>query len=320
MSTEIPAALRDRLASWLAEQSPAGLRQQTEQLRQAYAGGQNSASVDLAAYISTRMPATYAAIAFVLREVALVQPDFAPASMLDVGAGPGTASFAAQTTWPSLSTFILVEQDARFAALAETLAKTLLPTHDVIRQNLFSAAPQVDAVIAAYVLAELPKAQIMKAVLHLWRQTQHTLVVVEPGTPQGFARVRASRDALLAAGAYLIGPCTHAQACPMVAPDWCHFKTRLPRSRAHMHAKAASVPFEDEAFAWLAVSRFAAPLPQARILAPPRTNKVAVTMRVCDALGLHDESFASRHKATYNAAKKLKWGDSLPLPRVPDDD
>ena len=118
----------------------------------------------------------------------------------------------------------------------------------------------------------------------------------------------------------MIGPCTHAAVCPMAGTDWCHFKTRLQRGRAHMHAKAASVPFEDEAFSWIAVSRYKTAPPQARIIGSPSTNKVAVKMRLCDAQGLHDESFASRHKATYNAAKKLKWGESLHQQHLSDDD
>ncbi len=311
MSFEIPLALRIAVATWLADQSQASLRQQTQDMRQAYAAGQNSSSVDLAAYLSTRMPATYAAVSFVLREVALVQPHLTPLTILDVGAGPGTASFAAQTIWPSLNTFTLVEQDARFAGVAEDLAKGLLPNYKVMRQNLLSVAPQADVLVAAYVLAELPKEQMAKAALHLWQHTNHTLIMVEPGTPHGFARIRGCRDALLAVGANIIGPCTHANTCPMTGMDWCHVKTRLQRSRAHMHAKAAIVPFEDEAFSWLAVSRFSVTLRHARIIGSPVTNKVAVTMRVCDAKGLHDESFASRQKATYNAAKKLKWGESL---------
>ncbi len=320
MSFEIPPALRDALAAWLTAQSPAGLRQQTQHLRQAYAGGQNSTAVDLSAYLATRMPATFAAISFVLREVALVQPEFAPLTMLDVGAGPGTASFAAYSAWPRLQNFTLVEQDARFASLAETLAKQFLPNHRVDRQNLLSAVPKAELVMAAYVLAELPKEQVAKAALHLWQQTDHTLILIEPGTSSGFARINACRKTLLAAGAHITGPCTHAAACPMAGQDWCHFKTRLQRSRVHMHAKAAVVPFEDEAFSWIAVSRLKAPLAKARIIGPPSTNKVAVTMRVCDELGLHDESFASRHKATYNAAKKLKWGESLSKQRMADDD
>ena len=319
MSFEFPSTLREVVGAWLAANAPTNLRGQTQRLRHSYAAGQSSGAVDIAAYVSTRMPATFAAVSFVMHEVAKVQGDFSPATMLDIGAGPGTASFAAQLAWPSLKQFDMVEQDARFAAVAEDFANALLPQFAVRRQALMETKGAADLVVAAYVLAELPVEQARKAALHLWAQTAHTLIVVEPGTPQGFARVRACRAALLSAGANIIGPCTHAGSCPVVGTDWCHFKTRLPRSRAHLQAKGASVPFEDEAFSWLAVSRFPAALPKARIVGPPSTNKVAVTMRVCDEHGQDDESFASRHKATYKAAKKLKWGEALQMTKAKQD-
>ncbi len=42
------------------------------------------------------MPGCYAAVARVLDELRLRLPDFAPRSMLDFGAGPGTAIWAAR--------------------------------------------------------------------------------------------------------------------------------------------------------------------------------------------------------------------------------
>ena len=48
-----------------------------------------------AAYMAARMPACYAAVYKVLEEVSMRLPGFAPESMLDFGAGPGTAIWAA---------------------------------------------------------------------------------------------------------------------------------------------------------------------------------------------------------------------------------
>src|SRR5204862_6984628 len=111
----------------------------------------------------------------------------------------------------------------------------------------------------------------------------HVLMLVEPGTPAGFARIRAAREALIAAGAHLVAPCTHDKVCPMQAPDWCHFSQRLPRSRAHMIAKAADVPFEDERHSYVAVSREALPSSnRARIVAEPQETKVGLTFPLCD--------------------------------------
>ena len=92
---------------------------------------------------------------------------------------------------------------------------------------------------------------------NLWAVTARMLVLVEPGTPQGFARIRAARAALIEAGGHVAAPCTHDNACPMSGDDWCHFSQRLPRSRDHMIAKGARVPFEDERYAYVVVSRAA---------------------------------------------------------------
>src|SRR5207248_11138972 len=47
-----------------------------------------------AAYVITRFPATYAAAASVLGEIKQRMPGFEPISILDLGAGPGTATWA----------------------------------------------------------------------------------------------------------------------------------------------------------------------------------------------------------------------------------
>ncbi|MDE2385309.1 MAG: hypothetical protein KGO53_11890 [Alphaproteobacteria bacterium] len=311
MSDELSVRFGPAVEAWLAKAQPGPLREKVGTLRHAYEGGASSARVDLAAYLAARAPATFAAISATLRQIKSLAPEFAPVSLLDVGAGPGTASFAAAAHFPSLTQARLVEGDARFAALAEELAPQLPFAATVHRGSLLNALAPANLVIAAYVLAELPLDQMAQAATHLWRATETVLLLVEPGTPQGFARIKVARAALLKAGGHLIGPCTHGEACPMQGADWCHFKTRLQRSRAHMHAKGGIVPFEDEAFSWLAVARFAARRPEARIIAPPQVGKAGVALRLCTSAGLQDEVIASRAKPAYKQAKKLRWGDGF---------
>jgi Mitochondrial small ribosomal subunit Rsm22 len=71
-----------------------------------YRDGGNSRAIateaDALAYALARMPATYAAVTASLNALREVHTDFAPDSLLDVGAGPGTATWAAAEAFSSL--------------------------------------------------------------------------------------------------------------------------------------------------------------------------------------------------------------------------
>jgi ribosomal protein RSM22 (predicted rRNA methylase) len=311
--SERPGDLDQAISTWLETQSGGSRRENAEKLSEAYRHGRSSAQIDLAAYLTARMPATFAAISRVLDEL----PAFTPNSLLDIGAGPGTASWAALARWPEVEHITQVEADPRFTKLAYALAQhsglPALANATFTKARMAEDHTKADLVIAAYVFAELEERASGEAALKLWQQAQQILLIIEPGTPKGFARIRNARAALLAAGAHMAGPCTHSSTCPKAGKDWCHFTQRLQRTREHMHAKAAQVPFEDEPFSWIAVSREKFDLPQARIVAPPVTTKIAVTLKICDAAGLSTREIASRDKAAYKQAKKLEWGDGLPF-------
>ncbi len=290
------------------------MRAAAEKLQARYRKGEASTSDSLFAYLATRLPATYAANQRVMAEVADLLPDFAPQSVLDCGAGPGTATWAALAQWPGLQSIAQVEALPAFCELAKSLnaQSGLSPLQAAHVQHLtIQKLPdeKADLVIASYVLAEMPERETAAIARGLWQRATGALILIEPGTPNGFARIRAAREALRGGG-HIIAPCTHANACPMENNDWCHFKTRLARSRAHMHAKSATVPFEDEAFSYLAIARTPAIITSgARIIAPASSGKVSAELKLCDASGVHTESIASRNKPAYKRAKKARWGD-----------
>jgi ribosomal protein RSM22 (predicted rRNA methylase) len=99
----------------------------------------------------------------------------------------------------------------------------------------------------------------------------------------------------------------------MAAPKWCHFAVRLPRSRAHLRAKDAEVPFEDEKFSYLAVAREGIALgPIAgRIVAPPRRLKPEIRLTVCADGVIAERTIPSRDKPAFKIATKKTWGDAV---------
>ncbi|MCA3562465.1 MAG: SAM-dependent methyltransferase [Aestuariivirga sp.] len=311
----LPQALQGAVAAWLGRNA-GDRRRASAALSATYRAGGSSAGIDLGAYLVARLPATFAAVRRVLAELARLRPDLAPASLLDAGSGPGTASWTAAEQWPELAAVTFLDTSGPFLALAAELARHG-PAPLALAAALQCSIGQLpeglaaDLVIAAYALAELPEARAAVIAGGLWRASRKALVLVEPGTPQGFARLRAVRQRLIGEGAIPVAPCTHALACPIAGDDWCHFRVRLPRSRAHMQAKSARVPFEDEPFAYLVLARDGARPQGARIVAPPQHAKPGVTLRLCGEGRLETRLIARRDSAAYKQARKLDWGGIL---------
>jgi len=274
---------------------------------------------DALAYLAVRLPATYAAVRTSLGAVAEACPDFAPRTVLDVGAGPGTALWATADCWDGVADALLIEASPVFRDCGEQLAAgAQLPpitwrTADLTRDTIESA-PR-DLVTLAYVLNELDPDLRPKVLERMWRATADTLVIVEPGTPAGWQRIIAARRQLIASGAHVIAPCPHAYDCPLIAPDWCHFAERVARSRIHRQAKGADVPWEDEKFSYVALSRKPASAAGARLIARPRKASGRVTLKLCCADGSAGEQlFSRRDGEAYKRASRSDWGSALVRP------
>jgi ribosomal protein RSM22 (predicted rRNA methylase) len=312
----LPPSLKAAIERYLATKNPGSLVEGTANMSQLYRRGSCSdGSLDLNAYLVSRLPATYAAVTFCLTELARRCPQFSPQSVLDAGSGPGTAAWAAVVAYPYLLRVAFMDSNLQFLKLASGLAAQ--SSHSALQQaralnlDMGSLPPKTsaDLVIAAYALAEMPLAKSGEMAVALWRACKNTLLIIEPGTRQGFARIHRVRSTLMNEGAHLIAPCTHMNSCPIIPPDWCHFSVRLSRSREHMHAKKARVPFEDEKFSYVIASRQPSALHGARVLAPPAESKAEIKFKLCAENGLMQQNVARRDRAEYKRVRKLEWGD-----------
>jgi ribosomal protein RSM22 (predicted rRNA methylase) len=314
----IPANLRSAIDAKLEGLPRQDLAARAASISKAYRDGGSSIAIksdaDALAYAIVRMPATYAAVTASLNAFCEMSPDFAPKSLLDVGAGPGTASWAAAETFASLQNFMQLDINDALQKLALELARGHPRLAAMICRREANALEEVEAadlVVASYLIGEVGDGERDTLTESLWAKTREALLVVEPGTPAGYTRIIALRERLISRGAHVAAPCPHDGECPISPPDWCHFAQRLPRLRAHLEIKGAEVPFEDEKFSYVVLTRTPIQKRFARVLAPPAVNKVEVAAKLCTEEGLRMEKVPHRDKRAYAGARRWRWGNAV---------
>lgn len=280
---------------------------------------------DVAAYAAYRMPATFEAVRAALDGLAEAASQWVPGSHVDVGGGTGAATWAVDATWDGPRTTSVLDWAEPALALGRELAgrssSEALRGADWRRAVIGSGIdlPDADLVTVSYVLGELtPEAR--RAVVAEAARAGQAVVLIEPGTPEGYLRIREAREQLIGAGLRIAAPCPHDGACPIeVGRDWCHFSARVSRSSLHRQIKGGSLPYEDEKFSYVAATRFpVAPVPF-RITRRPQIRKGLVLLDLCgpesgEAAGLTRATVTKRHGDLYKAARDADWGQEWPPP------
>ena len=305
--TSLPARLVDAIEELVAR-AGGSVGAEVERLSAAYRGDERAraarTAAQVAAYLAYRAPATFAAAAAVFRQVARQRPGWEPRSLLDVGAGPGVAAWAALEAWPSFETVTLVEAEPEMVAAG----RELLPDGMWTTGDVAAARGTADLVLASYVLGELDDPR--RAAAQLWAQASDTVAFVEPGTPAGYRRVLAARAAVIDAGGFTVAPCPHDLPCPLPPDDWCHFAVRLPRSKLHRRAKGVELGYEDEKFSYAVLSREPVAKAAARIIRQPQVRSGHVHLVTCEPDGIHARTVSRKQGQTYKNARGAAWGDT----------
>ena len=276
---------------------------------------------EVLAYAVYRMPATYAAIRTVLGQV----PDTcipASARHLDIAGGTGAAVWAVADRWPQVTDHAVLEQSAAAISLGRRLLQSATGTANrtsweqrVINSGV--ALPESDLITIGYLLSEIDtglRTAVLDAAL---ASARHLLIIVEPGTKNGYRRILDARDRIIAAGWQLVAPCPHQAGCPLAGQerDWCHFSARLNRTTTHRRAKAAELGYEDEKFSYLVAAPTPVARPEGRVLRHPSFPKGRVEFSCCQASGTAERvTIAKRDPDRYRAARKIEWGDPWPSP------
>ena len=271
------------------------------------------------AYAVYRMPATYAAIRTVLDQL----PDDAVrphAHQLDIAGGTGSAVWAVADRWPGIGSQTVLEQSRaaigigrRLAAAGAGPVRRADWQQRVINSDVDLGTP--DVITVGYLLSEIDQPLRNALISACLAAARDLVIIVEPGTTNGYRRILTARDQVIDAGWQILAPCPHRLACPLADQqrDWCHFSARLNRSAVHRRAKGAELGYEDEKFSYLVAAPRAGQPTAARVLRHPTFRKGLVELTVCQSSGRAERvAVAKRDQDHYRAARKIEWGDRWP--------
>jgi len=317
----LPPELLSAIQREIAGVNRTALVRASEQLSKGYKAADFTAPLiqndaQRAAYLAVRLPATYAANWRVLTEIRKLAPQVEILSMLDLGAGPGTALFAAAEVFPELKQATLLESAEVWMGLGQRITRQstrpAVSQAQWIRHDLRAGLDcgLHDLVIISYALGELAPSVAEALLRRAWNCARQFLVVIEPGTPRGFSVVHAARAAMIAGHAHILAPCPHNRTCPMGGTrDWCHFAQRLERTSQHRQLKQAALGYEDEKFSYVVAGREPLPAAAARIVRHPQKHSGHIRLTLCAGHSIESRTVTRSQAQLYKLARQAEWGD-----------
>ncbi len=312
----LKAAIEERCAACRHAELIAAAQSISERYRKesGYGKALLTRNVEALSYAAVRMPATFAAVSAALA-YAFECFDEPITSVLDVGAGTGAATWAVSMLLEDAS-FTCLERENVMISLGtdlmqgdERLSQVQWVRHDLAVSPVTQRA---DLVIASYALNELDEQTRGRVLENLWACAEKLLVIVEPGTPVGFAQLRQARTTLIGLDGHVIAPCVHNGDCPLASDDWCQFTSRVARSRLHKQLKGGDAPYEDEKFSFLAVAKMPGKPAKARILRHPQKETGRITLHLCTPEGIIEQTITKKNGELFKRARKANSGDAFP--------
>lgn len=269
------------------------------------------------AYSAARMPACYAASRTAI-EYAIEFMEDIPRTMLDIGSGTGAAIWAADGLI-YLNRICCIEREAAMIELGKRLAEQgseAVSEASWQKGDISSLGelPRAELVTASYVLNELgSEEKIKEAAKKLFNAAKKLLIIIEPGTPEGYREINMLREYFVSLGGYIAAPCPECINCPMEENDWCHFTARISRFALLKRIKEADVPYEDEKFSFIAVSKIKLPQAETRLLRHPQIRSGHIMAEICTAEGKKSITVTRNDKELYKFLRKAKPGDAVSL-------
>lgn len=317
---ELPIEIKNQIALLVEGYPIKKLQNVSEEMTNHYLNstGNNEHLIDndikALVYAAVRMPATYKAVSAAI-EASFKHIPYEINSVLDVGAGMGTSSIAISSLLNKDIPYICLEREKAMINLGKTLTE-IAEINNLTYQEIDLAKeneiPHSDLVIASYFFNELKKEDRNIILKNLYTATDKLLIIVDNGTPKAFNMMKEMKEELLKMGGQIIAPCPNTAKCPLHENDWCHFSTRLQRSKIHKLIKNTESPFEDEKYTYIAISKVKIDMKDyQRILRYPIINSGYIDLKLCSSIGIIERRITKKDKEEYKLAKKRNMGEEF---------
>ena len=316
---EIPQELKDAITKEMNEIQTTEIIQEAQKISQKYRANDGKGKrfitrkSEAIAYAISRMPATYCAV-YSAAKSTLKNYDKKINTVLDIGAGTGTATWAVADLL-NTNQITCLEREKEMLKLGEKLMQensflqqVKWKEFDLVNDELTEKA---DFVVVSYVINELKEEDRKIVLSKLWNAVNQILLIIEPGTPEGFKHILEARDILLTGGAYIVAPCSHNKKCPIKDDDWCSFYVRVARSGIQRQAKKGELGYEDEKFSYIAFSKTPINNYKPRILRHPQINQGYVKVKLCAEDQIEEKVFSKKDGELYKMIRKLDAGNTI---------
>lgn len=316
---KIPDLLENAIQQKLNDVKLVELKQNASNLSEKYMNQKRTGEtllnkeIEALAYSIMRMPATYGAVYTALKHT-LEKTDCDIQSVLDIGAGTGAATWAvselldAKTIRCFEREQVMRELGKAFMNENPKLKNVLWQYMDIVADNLDVKA---DLIVTSYMLNEIKPEKRESVIDKLIENSNHIVLIIEPGTPDGFKNIKKAQRIAIERGFNIIAPCTFQGVCPLPQDDWCHSIVRMERSKIHKLVKNAELPYEDEKFSYIAISKEKYDNSGTRILRHPIIEKGKITLKVCHNGKIEEMIITKKDKELFKIAKKKKCGDNI---------
>lgn len=289
-------------------------------------------SIDSArAYLIYRLPATSMVIYDVVNRIEEADENFKPKTILDLGSGPASSVYPLLNKYGSDIEITLLEEQASMKEAGEQFlceiqknesSGSILDKIKWVQSDFksFKKDKKYDLVLASYMANELDEKELINIINAVTSHTEDNgiVVIIVPGVPEFFNKLLFLRNNFVSRGFNILSPCTFTGGCKMEGTgDWCHFYKRIQRSKALRYIKEGELPFEDEKYSYLVLSKKE---PESgnndnRIIRHPQIKKGMVELILCNKDGIRTEKITkSKSPDIFKKLKSAGWGDKLNIP------